>query len=122
MRRLALLLLLFALPMFAQSIPQGTLHSAALSWQAPNPVGGSGVIAGYNIYRTPQGPPNYTKLNAAVIPGLSFVDGTVAASTTYGYCATTVDSKGSESACTLPVSVNVPSNPAVPTSFSVTVN
>lgn len=100
-------------------VPTGTQHEADLSWKAPSPVGGSGTIAGYNVYRTPSGPPNYTKLNGALVTGLAMVDTTVTAGSAYGYCATTVDSAGTESACTIPVSVNIPTNPAVPAGFVV---
>lgn len=103
---------------WAQGPPTGTVHSVALSWQPPSPVGGSGTIAGYNVYRTPSGPPTYTKLNAALITGLSMTDTNVTAGATYGYCATTVDSAGSESACTIPVNAAVPGNPTIPANFA----
>lgn len=97
-----------------QGIPTGTAHKVTLTWQAPSPVGGSGTIAGYNVYRTPSGPPTYTKLNTSVVAGLTLVDTAVTAGTGYGYCATTVDSVGTESACTIPVNANVPGNPNPP--------
>lgn len=106
----------------AQSAPTGTPHKVDLSWQAPSPSGGSGVISGYNVYRTPSGPPAYTKLNSAVIAGLTFTDPTVVAGQVYGYCATTVDSTQHESACTIPVNAAVPGNPASPTNLVVTPN
>lgn len=106
----------------AQSAPTGTPHSVALTWLAPSPIGGSGTIAGYNIYRTPSGPPTYTKLNTSLVTGLTLTDTSVIAGTTYGYCATTVDSTQHESACTIPVNAVVPSNPASPTSFVATPN
>lgn len=35
----------------AQGVPSGTAHSVTLSWTAPSPVGGSGTVSGYNVYR-----------------------------------------------------------------------
>ena len=100
---------------YAQGAPTGTPHSVTLSWIAPSPIGGSGAIAGYNLYRSPSGPPAFTKLNATPIVGLSAVDTTAAGGTAYTYCATTLDSAGSESACSIQVTVAVPSNPDAPT-------
>lgn len=96
--------------------PAGTVHSVVLTWQAPSPVGGSGTVAGYNVYRATSGV-NYAKLNSALVTGLTMTDAAVVSGTTYGYCATTVDSAGSESPCTIPVNAAVPSNPGSPTSF-----
>lgn len=105
---------------YAQNTPPaGTVHSVVLTWQAPNPVGGSGTIAGYNVYRATTGV-NYAKVNAVLVTGLTTTDAAVVSGTTYGYCATTVDSVGSESPCTIPVNAAVPGNPNIPTSFSAT--
>ena len=105
----------------AQGIPAGTPHSVTLSWQAPSPVGGSGTISGYNVYRSPSNAPNYAKLNTAVTAGLTFTDASVSAGASYNYCLTTVDSIGEESACSAPATANVPSNPNAPSAPLITV-
>ena len=98
----------------AQGIPSGTAHSVTLTWQAPSPVGGSGTVSGYNVYRSPSSTANYAKLNTAVNAGLTFTDSSVSAGASYNYCVTTVDSLGEESACSVPATANVPSNPNAP--------
>lgn len=122
MKRIVLLVLVLMVcgSAFAQNTPPaGTVHSVVLTWQAPSPVGGSGTIAGYNVYRATSGV-NYAKINSALVTGLTTTDNAVVSGTTYGYCATTVDSVGSESPCTIPVNAAVPGNPNIPTSFSAT--
>jgi fibronectin type 3 domain-containing protein len=98
-----------------------TAHSVTLAWQAPSPVGGSGTVSGYNIYRSPASATNYTKVNTALNVGLTFTDTTVAPGASYNYCVSTVDSLGSESVCSAVVTANVPSNPNPPGAPVVTV-
>jgi len=105
----------------AQGLPTGTSHSVTVTWQAPSPVQGSGTVSGYNIYRSPSGAANYSKINTAVSVGLTYTDGGVSAGTSYNYCVTTVDSSGEESACSAPATANVPSNPNAPSGLVVTV-
>ena len=105
----------------AQGIPEGTTHSVMLTWQAPSPVGGSGTISGYNVYRSPSSPVNYAKLNTALNAGLTFTDSGVAAGASYNYCVTTVDSLGEESVCSAPATANVPANPNAPSAPLITV-
>jgi len=105
----------------AQGIPAGTAHSVTLSWQAPSPVGGSGTISGYNIYRSPSSTATYVKLNTALAAGLTFTDSSVSAGASYNYCLTTVDSLGEESVCSAPATANVPSNPNAPSAPLITV-
>ena len=105
----------------AQGIPAGTAHSVTLSWQAPSPVGGSGTISGYNIYRSPSSAASYVKLNTPLAAGLTFTDTSVSAGASYNYCLTTVDSLGQESACSAPATANVPSNPNAPSAPLITV-
>ena len=106
----------------AQGVPVGTAHSVTLTWQAPSPVGGSGTIGGYNVYRTLAGAAaNYAKVNSALIVGLTFTDTSVSAGTSYNYCATTVDSLNEESVCSAPATANVPSNPNAPSAPLITV-
>jgi fibronectin type 3 domain-containing protein len=105
----------------AQGIPAGTTHSVTLTWQAPSPVGGSGTISGYNVYRSPLSTATYAKLNTAIVAGLTFTDGSVSAGASYTYCVTTVDSLGEESLCSAPATANVPSNPNAPSAPLITV-
>ncbi len=105
----------------AQGTPPGTAHSVSLSWQAPAPVGGSGTISGYNIYRSPSNTATYTKMNSAVNAGLTYTDTSVSAGASYTYCVTTVDSLNEESACSAPATANVPSNPNAPSAPLITV-
>jgi fibronectin type 3 domain-containing protein len=105
----------------AQGVPQGTTHSVTVAWLAPSPVGGSGTISGYNIYRSPASAATYAKLNTSVSAGLTFTDSSVSAGASYNYCITTVDSLGEESTCSAPATANVPSNPNAPSAPLITV-
>jgi fibronectin type 3 domain-containing protein len=105
----------------AQGIPQGTPHSVTITWQAPSPVGGSGTVSGYNVYRSPASTATYAKVNTSVNAGLTFVDTSVTAGASYNYCVTTVDTLGEESACSAPATANVPSNPNAPSAPLITV-
>lgn len=111
-----------------QGNAQTTAHQAKLSWHSPTPIGGSGTIQGFNIYRNTTGG-SFTKVNAALIqvtqlgPCLDagggngcgvYTDLSVAAGTTYAYCGTTVDSLNAESACTVQVSATIPVDPPPP--------
>ena len=100
----------------AQGVPAGTTHSVTLSWTAPSPVGGSGTISGYNVYRSPSSSPApaYAKLNTTLNAGLTYTDSSVSAGASYTYCVTTVDSLSEESVCSAPATANVPSNPNAP--------
>jgi hypothetical protein len=97
----------------AQTLPAGTPHSVTLSWVAPSPVGGSGTISGYNVYKSVAGGA-YVKINTALIAGLTTVDAAVTSGQILNYCATTVDTLSEESACSIAVAVTVPSNPNPP--------
>jgi len=105
----------------AQAIPIGTAHSVTLTWTAPSPVGGSGTIGGYNVYRSPSSATTYAKLNTALTTGLTYTDTTVSAGASYTYCVTTVDTLGEESVCSTPATANVPSNPNAPGALLITV-
>jgi fibronectin type 3 domain-containing protein len=104
----------------AQGVPIGTAHSVTLTWVAPSPVGGSGTISGYNVYRSPSSVATYTKLNTALTAGLTYTDSSVAAGTSYNYCVTTVDSLSEESVCSVPATANVPANPNAPSGLAIT--
>ena len=98
----------------AQTPPQGTAHSVTLGWTAPSPVGGSGTVAGYNLYKSIASAA-YSKVNATPIAVLNYTDTSVSAGQALSYCASTIDSKGQESACSIAVTATVPTNPNPPT-------
>jgi fibronectin type 3 domain-containing protein len=104
----------------AQGVPSGTAHSVSLTWVAPSPVGGSGTISGYNVYRAPSSTGVYSKLNTALTAGLTYTDTSVSAGASYNYCVTTVDSLAEESMCSAPATANVPANPNAPSAPLVT--
>ena len=114
---------LFAAGSARAQAPAGTAHGVTLTWQAPSPVGGSGTINGYNVYRSTASltSATYAKVNTALNAGLTFTDASVSAGTTYNYCVTTVDSLGEESACSVPATATVPSNPNAPSAPLITV-
>jgi fibronectin type 3 domain-containing protein len=110
----------------AQGLPSGTPHSVTLAWTAPSPVGGSGTVSGYNIYRAAGAAGaaatlTFTKINTALNSGVTFTDAGVAAGAAYSYCVTTVDSLGGESACSGVATANVPTNPNAPSAPLITV-
>ena len=109
----------------AQGPPLGTPHSVTLAWTAPSPVGGSGTVSGYNIYRAAGSGSaatlTFTKINTGLNSGVTFTDAGVAAGAPYSYCVTTVDSLGGESACSGVATANVPTNPNAPSAPLITV-
>jgi hypothetical protein len=104
----------FVSPVRAQTPPAGTPHSVVLTWTAPSPVGGSGTVAGYNVYKSLSGAA-FVKVNTAIIPLLSFTDTSVLSGQSLSYCATTVDTLSEESACSVSAPATIPSNPNPPT-------
>jgi len=80
-----------------------TIHSVELSWAAST----SEDIVGYNVYRA-SGTGGYSKLDGSIVTGLKYTDVTVATGTTYKYVVTALDSRGLESAFSLPISATVP--------------
>ena len=97
----------------AQTPPSGTPHSVTLTWTAPSPVGGSGTVAGYNVYKSVAGAA-FAKVNTTLISGLTTTDTAVTAGQALSYCATTVDTNNEESVCSIAVSATVPTNPNPP--------
>jgi large repetitive protein len=74
-----------------------------LSWKAST----SSEVAGYNVYRSPNGS-TWTKLNSGLIASTLYSDSTVAADSTYWYAATTVNTSGEESNKTPSVKAVIP--------------
>lgn len=74
-----------------------------VSWTAST----STDVAGYNIYRSPDGA-TWTKLNVDLIASTLYSDSAVANGSTYYYAATAVGTDGEESSKTAAVKVTVP--------------
>jgi len=123
----AVLAVAFATPAYGQA---GTQHGMLEKWQAPSPVGGSGTLAGYNVYRCPGTCTNtstgWAKINAALVTAVTYLDPAAGLTlgNSYSYAVTTVDSVGSESAFsniatgTAP-SGGFPTNPGTASGLSV---
>ena len=117
------LLAVLVLPVFGQT---GSPHGIAVSWTAPSPVGGSGTIQGYFLFRC-VGTCAVTSTSwisvGAMLPATStnYLDPAsgLNTSTTYSYAVLTVDSNGNQSGFSniSPVSVGAsfPTNPGPPT-------
>ncbi len=83
---------------------QGTAnHVVDLSWKAST----SAHVAGYNVYRCPDGV-TWKKINASLIGPTLYSDSTVANSTTYFYATTAVDIYGDESNMSAAVRAVIP--------------
>jgi large repetitive protein len=74
-----------------------------LSWSAST----SGDVAGYNVYRGPNGT-TWTKINSSLVSPTLYSDSTVTAGTTYYYATTAVNTSGEESSKSAPIEVAVP--------------
>ena len=79
-------------------------YSVGLNWTASS---SSGVL-GYNVYRATQPGTTFSKLNASVVAGTSYVDTSVVASESYTYQVTAVTSQGEESSPSSPASATIP--------------
>ncbi|MGB2635563.1 MAG: putative Ig domain-containing protein [Candidatus Acidiferrum sp.] len=78
---------------FSITVSAGSGHSVTLNWTA-SPSSG---VTGYNVYRSTVNGSGYAKINPSPVAGLTYTDGTVAASQTYYYVTTAVDAAGDES-------------------------
>ena len=78
-------------------------HVVSLNWNAST----SQNIAGYNMYRSPDGA-TWQKINVSLIASALYSDSTVANGSTYYYAATAVDINGNESVKSASVQVIVP--------------
>jgi Putative Ig domain len=88
---------------FKVTIQSSAKNVVDLSWKGST----STDVAGYNVYRSPNGS-TWSKLNASLIASTLYSDSTVAANTTYYYAATTVDIHGRESVKTPSVKAVIP--------------
>jgi len=78
-------------------------HVVDLSWKASTSSG----IAGYNVYRSPDGA-TWKKVNVSLIASTLYSDSTISNGSTYYYAATAVDIHSHESRKTAAVKVIVP--------------
>ncbi len=78
-------------------------HVVDLDWKAST----STHIAGYNMYRSPDGS-TWKKINASLIASTLYDDSTVANDSTYYYAVTAVNISGEESRKTAAIKVVVP--------------
>ena len=83
----------------------GTQHGVKITWTAPATIGGSGTIAGYNIYRCtgdatqcPVTSGVWTKIDTALDVTNGYLDqSTLISGSNYSYVSTTVDTNNNES-------------------------
>jgi fibronectin type 3 domain-containing protein len=85
------------------TIQAGAEHVVDLSWDAST----SKDIAGYNVYRGPNGT-TWQKINAGLVAATLYDDSTVANGNTYYYAVTAVNISGKESSKTPSVKVVIP--------------
>lgn len=78
-------------------------HVVDIGWNAST----SGSIAGYNLYRSPDGK-TWSKINSSLIASTLYDDSSVSNGSTYYYAATAVDIYGSESTKSASITVAVP--------------
>jgi hypothetical protein len=78
-------------------------HSVSLNWDPS-----TSVVVGYNVYRGAVSGGPYTKINSAVDPATTYMDGSVLGGSTYYYVTTAVDSSGSESSYSNQVQATIP--------------
>ncbi|HUN62514.1 MAG TPA: choice-of-anchor D domain-containing protein [Candidatus Sulfotelmatobacter sp.] len=74
-------------------VQAGTSHTVTLAWAAS-----TSTVSGYNVYRSTTNGSGYTKINSALVSGVTYSDTTVQSATTYYYVLTAVNSTGEESA------------------------
>lgn len=85
------------------TVQSGTNHVVDLTWDAST----SDDIAGYNVYRGPNGT-TWTKINSDLVASTLYDDSTVVNGNTYYYAVTAVDIQGKESSKTPAVKVVIP--------------
>jgi hypothetical protein len=84
-------------------IQRSANHVVDLSWKPST----SNDVAGYNVYRGPNGT-SWTRINVSTVASTLYSDSSVANGSTYYYSATSVDVSGHESKKTAAVKVVVP--------------
>jgi hypothetical protein len=90
----------------AEKQPEGTV---ALSWD-PARDGDGRPVAGYHVFRRAAAEASYTRLNPALVPGVSFTDRSLVqapAGASYLYQVSAVDDSGQSSVPSAPVAVTL---------------
>ncbi len=85
-------------------IQSAPVHIVDLSWNAST----SSEIAGYNVYRGPDGVNWRLINNVGLVPSTVYTDSTVANGSTYFYAVTAVNISNEESAKSTPLEVAIP--------------
>jgi hypothetical protein len=88
---------------YTVTIQKAAEHVVSLKWNAST----SKEIAGYNVYRGPNGT-TWTKINAGLVPVTDYDDSTVSNGSTYYYSATSVNISGEESKKSTAAKITVP--------------
>jgi hypothetical protein len=88
---------------YTVTIQKAAEHVVDLRWESST----STEIAGYNVYRSPNGS-KWSRINAELVGPTSYDDSTVANDSTYYYAVTAVGSDGKESSKTPSVKVVIP--------------
>ena len=78
-------------------------HVVDLSWKPST----SGSLAGYNVYRSPDGN-NWSKINLSLVGSTIYDDSTVVNGDTYFYAVTAVDLEGVESVKSAIAQISIP--------------
>jgi hypothetical protein len=84
----------------------GVPLQVSLSWEAPS--SSPDPVAGYHIYRSPDGGTSYQLLNLSVVTDTAFLDTTVENGQTYDYIVESVDVSGIESPPSNTASITIP--------------
>ncbi|MGB9078178.1 MAG: choice-of-anchor D domain-containing protein [Terracidiphilus sp.] len=84
----------------------GLTYKVALSWSAPS--SSSDPVAGYKIYRAPQGSSTFLVLNASIDTQTSYTDSSPQNGVNYQYYVTSVDSAGNQSVPSNEVNLSIP--------------
>lgn len=86
----------------------GEPHQINLTWDAPTGGSDPNPVAGYNVYRSPNGGATYSQIGSTNASQTSFMDSTVASGQAYEYEVKAYDSVGNESPASNSTSVTVP--------------
>jgi hypothetical protein len=81
-------------------------YQVNLTWNAP--TSSPDPVAGYEVFRAPNGSTSYQQLNASSVAQTSYADTTVQDGQTYNYYVESVDGSGNTSAPSNMANVNVP--------------
>jgi len=86
----------------------GQPHEVNLTWTASSGGSDPNPVAGYNVYRSPDGGATYAQVGSTSASQTSFMDSTVASGQAYEYEVKAFDSVGNESPSSNTTSVTVP--------------